>query len=147
MYFSKLNSLLILFISVIAVIYALPNALTKFNFNEISTYLPGKKVNLGLDLKGGSYILLKAEMKTSEIEFIDNTANSIRNDLRKEKIRYKGLDSNNGKITFRIRKKELIDRTKNLLEKYQVNFDISNIEDKFISVSYTHLTLPTMMSV
>ena len=47
-------------------------------------------------------------MKTSEIEFIDNTANSIRNDLRKEKIRYKGLNSNNGKITFRIRKKELI---------------------------------------
>ena len=132
MYFSKLNSLLILFVSVIAVLYALPNAVTKFNFNEISTYLPGKKVNLGLDLKGGSYILLQAEMKTSEIEFIDNTANSIRNDLRKEKIRYKGLNSNNGKITFRIRKKELIDRTKNLLEKYQVNFDISNIEDRFI---------------
>ena len=132
MYFSKLNSLLILFVSVIAVLYALPNAVTKFNFNETSTYLPGKKVNLGLDLKGGSYILLQAEMKTSEIEFIDNTANSIRNDLRKEKIRYKGLNSNNGKITFRIRKKELIDRTKNLLEKYQVNFDISNIEDRFI---------------
>ena len=106
MYFSKLNSFLILFVSVIAVLYALPNAVTKFNFNEISTYLPGKKVNLGLDLKGGSYILLQAEMKTSEIEFIDNTANSIRNDLRKEKIRYKGLNSNNGKITFKIRKKE-----------------------------------------
>ena len=70
-------------------------------------------------------------MKTSEIEFIDNTANSIRNDLRKEKIRYKGLNSNNGKITFRIRKKELIDRTKNLLEKYKVNYNISNIEDRF----------------
>ena len=89
MYFSKLNSLLILFVSVIAILYALPNVITKFNFNEISTYLPGKKVNLGLDLKGGSYILLQAEMKTSEIEFLDNTANSIRNDLRKEKIRYK----------------------------------------------------------
>ena len=50
MYFSKLNSLLILFVSVIAVLYALPNAVTKFNFNEISTYLPGKKVNLGLSL-------------------------------------------------------------------------------------------------
>ena len=110
MYFSKLNSLLILLVSVIAFLYALPNAVTKFNFNEISTYLPGKKVNLGLDLKGGSYILLQAEMKTSEIEFIDNTANSIRIDLRKEKIRYKGLDNNNGKITFRIRKKELIDK-------------------------------------
>ena len=58
--------------------------LTKFNFNETSTYLPGKKVNLGLDLKGGSYILLQAEMKTSEIEFIDNNVNSIRNDLKKE---------------------------------------------------------------
>ena len=68
MYFSKLNSLLILLVSVIALLYALPNAVTKFNFNEISTYLPGKKVNLGLDLKGGSYILLQAEMKTSEIE-------------------------------------------------------------------------------
>ena len=68
MYFSKLNSLLILFVSVIAVLYALPNAVTKFNFNEISNYLPGKKVNLGLDLKGGSYILLQAEMKNDQTE-------------------------------------------------------------------------------
>ena len=44
-------------------------------------------------------------MKTSEIEFLDNTANSIRNDLRKDKIRYKGLNSNDGKITFRIEKR------------------------------------------
>ena len=63
MYFSKLNSLFILFFSVIAILYALPNIIKEFNFNEISTYLPGKKVNLGLDLKGGSYILLKAEWK------------------------------------------------------------------------------------
>ena len=67
MYFSKLNSFLIFCVSAIAIIYALPNIVTKFNFNETSNYLPGKQVNLGLDLKGGSYILLKAEMKTSEI--------------------------------------------------------------------------------
>ena len=131
MYFSKLNSFLIFCVSIIAILYALPNLVTKFNFDEISNYLPGKKVNLGLDLKGGSYILLKAEMKTSEIEFLDNTANSIRNDLRKNKIRYKGLNSTNGKITFKIRKKELIDKTTDLLEKYQVSYNISNIEDRF----------------
>ena len=32
MYFSKLNSLLLLFVSVIAILYALPNALTNFNY-------------------------------------------------------------------------------------------------------------------
>ncbi len=132
MYFSKLNSLLIFFVSLIAILYSLPNLVTKFNFNQISTYLPGKTVNLGLDLKGGSYILLKAEMETSEIEFIDNTANSIRNDLRKNKIRYKGLNSNGKKITFRIRNKEFINKTRDLLEKYKGNFDILNDVDRFI---------------
>ena len=131
MYFSKLNSLLIFFISLIAIFYALPNVVSKFNFDQISSFLPGKKVNLGLDLKGGSYILLKAEMKTAEIEFLDNTTSSIRNDLRKNKIRYKGLKNNNGKITFRIRKKDFINKTKDLLEKHQVNYKILNIEEKF----------------
>ena len=70
-------------------------------------------------------------MKTSEIEFLDNTANSIRSDLRKNKIRYKGLNINNGKISLRIRKKELINKNKKLLEKYQVNFNISNSGDRF----------------
>ena len=134
MYFSKLNSFLIFFVSIIAILYSLPNLIPHFNFDKISTILPGKKVNLGLDLKGGSYILLKAEMKTSEIEFLDNTANSIRNDLRKKKIRYKGLNTNNGKITFKIRKKEFINKTIKLLEKYQVNYNISNIQDRFILV-------------
>ena len=132
MYFSKLNSFLIFIISFFAFIYALPNIVPNFSFDNISTYLPGKKVNLGLDLKGGSYILLKAEMDTSETEFLDITANSIRSDLRKNKIRYKGLNYNNGKIVFKIRKNEQIDITKTLLEKYKTNFIISIIENKFV---------------
>ena len=132
MYFSKLNSFLIFIISFFAFIYALPNIVPNFSFDNISTYLPGKKVNLGLDLKGGSYILLKAEMDTSETEFLDNTANSIRSDLRKNKIRYKGLNYNNGKIVFKIRKNEQIDITKTLLEKYKTNFIISIVENKFV---------------
>ncbi len=131
MNFSKSNSFFIFFITFIALIYALPNIVNSFKFSHISSYLPGKKVNLGLDLKGGSYILLKAEMQTSVIEFLDNTINSIRNELRKNKIRYKGLKYNKNTINFRIRKKELISKTKKILEKYNKNFNILNEDNVF----------------
>ena len=41
MYFSKFNSLLILFVSLIAIFYALPNVVTKFNLKPLVFHVDG----------------------------------------------------------------------------------------------------------
>ena len=55
LYFSKIRIITIFVISVIFVLFSLSN-LTKFDDNYFS-----KKINLGLDLQGGSYLLLEID--------------------------------------------------------------------------------------
>ena len=50
-----------------------------------------KKINLGLDLKGGSYLLLQADMKIVFEEKLEGLLSDIRYSLRKSKIGYKKL--------------------------------------------------------
>ena len=132
MYFSRLNSVLLLLIISISLAYAIPNLFKSFNLKSLSSFLPGDQVSLGLDLKGGSYILLQAEMDTSVIEFLDKTVSSIRNDLRKKGIKYKSLTHKQSKISFVIRDSTLEKDTKKILNKYSNNFNVDNISNRFI---------------
>ncbi len=132
MNFSRLNTIFLILIILIAVIYSLPNLFKNFDLKKISAFLPGQQVSLGLDLKGGSYILLKAEMDTSLEEFLEKTVSSIRNDLRENNIKYKSLSQKNEKITFFIRDATKDIKTNKILDKYKKNFLINNIDKKFI---------------
>ena len=116
MYFSRYSSVLLLLIIFISVLYAIPNIIKNFNLKSFSSFLPGDQVNLGLDLKGGSYILLQAEMNTSVSEFLDKTLNSIRNDLRNKRIKYKSLTHRQNKISFVIRDDKFENETKKILK-------------------------------
>ena len=103
MKFNKFNLITLVVIFFLAVFYSLPNLFNNFKFNSISSILPGKTVNLGLDLKGGSYLLLKAELESVFNEKLDNTSAQIRKSLRKNKIKYKNLRTVDNRISFNIR--------------------------------------------
>ena len=64
-------------------------------------FLPGKSINLGLDLKGGSYLLLKADMDIVFSEKLETLLSDVRSALRKSKVGYKKLSINNKKFRFK----------------------------------------------
>lgn len=53
--------------------------------------LPKKKVNLGLDLKGGIHMILEADVKKSLEAHMDGVAEELRRELKSEKIRFKTI--------------------------------------------------------
>ena len=59
---SKIKVTLIFISVIIGFIYATPNFISNLRHSDAPNFLPGKTINLGLDLKGGSYLLLKADM-------------------------------------------------------------------------------------
>ena len=58
LYFSKLKLVTIYFIIIILTLFSLTN----FTSNDSNFFL-SKNINLGLDLKGGSYLLLEVDSK------------------------------------------------------------------------------------
>ncbi|MCG2759408.1 MAG: protein translocase subunit SecD, partial [Desulfobacteraceae bacterium] len=78
-----------------AVIYILPT------INQ--GWWPHKKINLGLDLQGGMHLVLEVDAEKSVESTIERMTYELRSLLKKENIRYIGIDRiENSKISLKI---------------------------------------------
>jgi preprotein translocase subunit SecD len=93
LYFPKWLVGLIVGVCAIAVLIALPNAFPASAIAGLPGWLPHKQLNLGLDLRGGSYLLLEVDMSAVVRERLENVVDSMRSELRAAKIGYTGLEA------------------------------------------------------
>ncbi|MEM7620824.1 MAG: protein translocase subunit SecD [Pseudomonadota bacterium] len=97
LYFSNWKTFSILAVIIVGIICAAPNVFTKKQAESLPTWLPHKQINLGLDLQGGSHLVLK--MNTDEL--LQTQLKSIRDGVN-QNLRELRID---GKIVKRSRPK------------------------------------------
>ena len=90
-HFAKWKVILVLAICALGLVYASPNFLTSGQAGSLPGWLPNKQISLGLDLQGGSHLLLEVEVEVVVRERLEALVDSVRSALRKERIRYRGL--------------------------------------------------------
>ena len=78
--FSKINILITTLLSIIVIFFTISN------FTEFEDEFLNKKINLGLDLQGGSYLLLKIDNDPVIIKELQNKAISLKNVLKENNI-------------------------------------------------------------
>jgi protein-export membrane protein SecD len=88
MYFSRLKALTILGICLVGLLLCLPNVVP-----APASWLPWRTVHLGLDLRGGSYLLLEVDMRAVTKERLDGLLDGVRQDLRPGQIYYRTLEA------------------------------------------------------
>ncbi len=141
LYFSKFRIFFILFVSLFFILVASSN-LIKFE-NEFFN----KKINLGLDLQGGSYLLLEIDNGPVIEQKLQNFTITIRNHFREKNIRLNNIELNNQEIFFNVDEKyiqkildDFIDKESSLNPYYprfkQHQFEIKNNKNSFI-ISYS----------
>ena len=81
MYFSRLKTALVLGACLLGALLCVPNLAS-----APAAWLPWHSIHLGLDLRGGSYLLLEVDMATVVRERVDGLADASRNALRGAKI-------------------------------------------------------------
>src|ERR1700759_2206608 len=86
MYFTPLKTAVILGLCLLGAILCIPNL-----FPAPAPWLPWRTVHLGLDLRGGSYLLLEVDMKAVTAERLENLLDRIRQALRPGQIFYQTL--------------------------------------------------------
>jgi preprotein translocase subunit SecD len=102
---------------------------------NFSNNTQGKKINLGLDLRGGAYLLLQIEEDKYFLEKEKTLKSEIRNKLREENIAYLNLRLENSKIIFSKQPEEK-KNIKNILRKLGKDIEIS-IKGEQITINYT----------
>ena len=125
LYFSKIKLLIIYLIIIFLSFFSLTNFI-----NNEENYFLSKNINLGLDLQGGSYLLLEVDTKPLVNQRLQEKVIKLRDYFKKENIKYKKLNYTEEKI-----KVTLEDSDIKKFEEYFINKDndINFFYDKYRS--------------
>jgi len=94
LYFSKLRIIFITLISLLFILFAISNL---FNFDN---KILNKRINLGLDLQGGSYLLLEIDNDPVIEQKLQNLTVTIRNYFKEKNIRITNFKLLNQTLVF-----------------------------------------------
>ncbi len=146
--FSKINILLIYLIFFFISIFSI------LNFQNKDKILIDKKVNLGLDLQGGSYLLLEINSDSLIEEKIQSKVIQIKKLFRENNLEYSDFKVRNKNLSFKINdieKFELLFFSKkdNLVNPYidkyrSFELDYNKLENNYIEVLFSKFGLLTI---
>ena len=110
LYFSKLRIISVILFTLLLSYFAASN------FFKIDDNYFNRNINLGLDLQGGSYLLLEIDNQPVVIQQLQNKLLQIKNYLKEKKINYKNIILKNNKvISFEVTEDQL-DQTEALFD-------------------------------
>ena len=92
---------------------------------------PSQSVNLGLDLRGGSYLLLEVTTQAVIDERMQSVIDQLRGELRGAKIGYTDLGLNGDAAHFKLTDPSTEDKAKDAITDLNSDFDISSANGEF----------------
>ncbi|MEK9671226.1 MAG: protein translocase subunit SecD [Rhodospirillaceae bacterium] len=123
-YFPKWKIVLVALVCLFGAAYSLPNFLGK-QLDGLPAWLPSQKVNLGLDLQGGSHLLLEVEIEQVIAEYLEGIADGIRTELRRAQIRGRNIGVQGNTVSVTLSKAEDVERTKGLISRIEPGARVS----------------------
>ncbi len=87
---------------IFGVLFTLPNVLPQHVRDSLPPFLPRQTLNLGLDLQGGSQLLLEVDTDALRAERLTNLVEDVRTQLREADIPFAELRQVNGEVTVLI---------------------------------------------
>ena len=102
LHFDRWKIVLIYILCVAGLVYTAPNFVPKSKLQDVPTWLPHQQINLGLDLRGGSYMLLGLETDALVRERLQDLVNEVRGALREVSVPYTGLGIKDGGVVVTI---------------------------------------------
>ena len=124
LYFSLTKKILIGVFCLFLTLLALPNF---YNINSTISFLPKNTLNLGLDLRGGSYLLLEVDTETIKKEKSEFLLDDIRSNFRKSNIKYSNLKIQENGVNITILEEEKLNDAKDLVSSLDQGINSNNI--------------------
>ncbi len=90
-------------VCLLGLLFAMPNLFPKEQVEKWPALLPSRQMNLGLDLKGGAYLLLKLDLDAMRKEQFETALDGVKTQLRNDRIGFTTLaaTANGFHITLR----------------------------------------------
>ena len=108
LHFSRWKTVSIWFVVFLAVIVSVPNLLPQSTLAALPDWLPKRQMTLGLDLQGGSHILLQVDRNDLIHDRLETARDDIRVALREARVGYTGLSGTGRTVQVRVRDAEQV---------------------------------------
>ena len=112
---SPWTRIITLLIVLAGILIALPNALPDKVLSHFPSWLPSSTVSLGLDLQGGSYLLLEVQLDQVQKDKAEAMIGDIRSAFRKAHIGYTDLIAKNDTVSVKVSDLSHYDEAKKLV--------------------------------
>jgi protein-export membrane protein SecD len=132
--------ILVLAVVVLGLAFAAPNLFKRETAESLPGWVPSQQVSLGLDLQGGSYLLLEVGLEAVFKEQVENLVEGLRLGLRRAKIGYTNLGMDGEHATFRLRDLDTADRARQIVRDAAADVLIDVADDGTFRISYTEVT-------
>ena len=138
-YFAKWKMILVAIVAVSGFLFAFPNALSEEDTAALPRLAPNQQMNLGLDLQGGSHLLLEVDVASVMAQRREALVDSIRDGLRRgsPRVGYRRLGARTECVGFDLRRDEDHDRVREILRDIEPNSFDPLYEVSTDGLSYT----------
>jgi preprotein translocase subunit SecD len=134
-YIERWKVILVVAVCVLSVLYAAPNVLPKRTVGWMQEHLPSilpvQTVNLGLDLRGGSHLLLEVATDVVVEERLQGLVDQVRSELRNAKIGYTDLGLSGGAVRFKLTEPAQADKAREVLRDMDRDLEIKQADGAF----------------
>jgi len=121
---------------------AAPNLFSEHARAAFPSFLPSRSVSLGLDLQGGSYLLLELQIDHYVHEQLNATIDSLRSEFVAKKIMYQGLTVTNDVIKFTLLKSsEFTGDMSDIIRKINPELELKKGDNDSYEVSFNKTAL------
>ncbi|HZB93828.1 MAG TPA: protein translocase subunit SecD [Stellaceae bacterium] len=141
LYFPKWLVALILGVCALGVVLTVPNLFPTQTVDSWPSFLPKKQVNLGLDLRGGSYLLYQVDMRSVLTERLDNVLDGLRSEFRTARIGYLNLGTDHGDVHFTLREPEQMDQVGGLVRKVDPDLDMTSGAGGAVTLKFNEVAI------
>src|SRR6185312_16025881 len=133
-HFPRWKILSILGVCLVALLISLPNLVPS---GDIPGWLPTRQVNLGLDLQGGSQLLMQIDMDSVLRERMGSVADSVRTELRKAQVPYTDVVQEGTVIKAKLRPDADRAKAREVLAQIDPDVSLAVADDGSVTMSRT----------
>ncbi|MBE6452940.1 MAG: protein translocase subunit SecD [Alphaproteobacteria bacterium] len=134
---SKTRVIIIIAICLVGIFFAVPNIVS--NKDALPSWW--QPINLGLDLQGGSNLLLEVKMDEVIKERMASIEDSARQILRENRIRYKNLSVGDDAVKVRIENFNARNKAAGLFRNIDTGIEVVENDDGSLEIKYSDIEL------
>ncbi len=135
---TRLRAIVVLALCLIGIVFAIPSLLPASTLAAWPSWIPQRQVSLGLDLQGGSHLLLEVDTAAVQRERLNNLLESIRTAMRTQRIAVTGLQvlPDNSGVSFRVRDTPDIEKARLAVRELDRALQIATQTDGTIQITF-----------